>query len=417
MYHIVRAVKQSSMLHGEGWAAASDEPCADEARLACRRRTALRALRPSLSRQSLIQARISTCLSSPLPLSTAAAGSRRPCAQGGQRVARRSRAARSRRSAQRAVQRLVLLGHPRAAPCAPCAQRCRTSLNPNPNPTLAAPRQAALDRAAAEERDIAGLPEHPALRAQRETFASAAAAAVAAVDAEASAGAGGASPSASDGAAGPARSGSPGTPAARRGERIPHLTSVAERPSCEAQPEAAATLPSATSAPADPERAQASAASAHGEAGEPRGSGEPAAAPAEVGHPGAEGERAHGPARSPSPHVATESGGPSTGTAGGPSEGFRNTQTGPGRNGASGAHAPDQAPHAAAPVGTGPTASSAAAAPAVALFPVSADASMLARGRDASAHVDSGPSCGPARATMPLGAGADLPAQHAACGR
>ena len=302
------------------------------------------------------------------------------------------------------------------------AQQRRTSLKHKPNPTLAAPRQAALDRAAAEERDIAGLPEHPALRAQRETFASAAAAAVAAVDAEASAGAGGASPSAGEGAAGhagPARSGSPGTPAARRGERgaerVPHLASVAERPSCEAQPEAAVTRPSSAFAPADPERAQARAAGAHGEAGEPRGSGKPGAARAAAGPAGAEGEHGPASAHAPSPHAANAGGGPAPGTAGGPSEGFRNTQAGPGRNGALGAHAPAQDLHAAAQVGTGATASSAAVSPAVALFPVSADASVLARGRDVNAHADSGPSCGPARAFAPLSDGADLPAQHAAC--
>jgi len=50
------------------------EPRADGARLACRRRTALRALRPSLSRQSLIQARGPACLTSPLPFSAAACG-------------------------------------------------------------------------------------------------------------------------------------------------------------------------------------------------------------------------------------------------------------------------------------------------------------------------------------------------------
>ena len=81
--------------------------------------------------------------------------------------------------------------------------------------------QAALDKAAAEEHEIVSLPEHPKLRAQRQSAEAAAAAAVAAVDAK--------------------REG----PRAGRGDRGPALQSVAERPSCEAAPEARIGRPEA----------------------------------------------------------------------------------------------------------------------------------------------------------------------------
>ena len=81
-------------------------------------------------------------------------------------------------------------------------------------PTCKVPLQAALDKAAAEEHEIVTLPEHPRLRAQRESAEAAAAAAVAAIDADRDA----------------ARMG--------RGERGHTLESVAERPSCEAAPQA-----------------------------------------------------------------------------------------------------------------------------------------------------------------------------------
>ena len=92
-------------------------------------------------------------------------------------------------------------------------------------------RQAALDKAAAEEREIVALPEHPRLRAQRESAEAATTAAVAAVNAEAKSG--------NNGAASPA--GAPSTPTVRGGEHMDRrgpLQSVAERPSCEGAPEA-----------------------------------------------------------------------------------------------------------------------------------------------------------------------------------
>ena len=90
-------------------------------------------------------------------------------------------------------------------------------------------RQAALDKAAAAEREIIALPEHPGLRAHRESAQDAASAAVAAASAEANSG--------NNGAASPA--GAPSTPTVCGNERVDRqvpLQSVAERPSCEGAP-------------------------------------------------------------------------------------------------------------------------------------------------------------------------------------
>ena len=92
-------------------------------------------------------------------------------------------------------------------------------------------RQAALDKAAAEEREIVALPEHPRLRAQRESAEAATTAAVAAANAKAESG--------NNGAASPAAA--PSTPTVRGSEHMDRrgpLQSVAERPSCEGAPEA-----------------------------------------------------------------------------------------------------------------------------------------------------------------------------------
>ena len=144
-------------------------------------------------------------------------------------------------------------------------------------------RQAALDKAAAEEREIVALPEHPRLRAQRESAEAAATAAVAAVNAEAKSG--------NNGAASPA--GAPSTPTVRgsehRGRRGP-LQSVAERPSCEGAPEALTERPElpdpGPNHKPDLEPCSAAAAPAGHEDGERQGAGR-AAPTAETGAAGA----------------------------------------------------------------------------------------------------------------------------------
>lgn len=144
-------------------------------------------------------------------------------------------------------------------------------------------RQAALDKAAAEEREIVALPEHPQLRAHRESAEAASTAAMAAVNAEAKSG--------NNGAASPA--GAPSTPTVRGCEHMDRrgpLQSVAERPSCEDAPEALKERPGlpdpGPNHKPDLEPCSAAAAPAGHEDGELQGAGR-AAPMAEIGSAGA----------------------------------------------------------------------------------------------------------------------------------